>query len=197
MAFTLTGCICQASVARAPRPAHARPHDVAFPKAPLTDPRSPRRIASEWFACEKLIGDADFEGIACIPEAVESANQGSHPTTCKFPEQSGRLKTGPKCSAKLSRFYQADSQLGESGILSLVYNAHSPHPTSQRSGSARWSAPQVGWMCPLAGMLGRAVTSVNRHAERKMDYCSFSYSALACFRMGMSASASFQRVRNS
>jgi hypothetical protein len=75
-----------------------------FPK-PLADPRSPRRIALEWFACEKLIGDADFEAIACIPEAIESANQESHPTTCKFPEQSGRLKAGPKCFAKLSRFY--------------------------------------------------------------------------------------------
>jgi hypothetical protein len=28
-------------------------------------------------------------------------------------------------------------------------------------------------------------------------YCSFAYSALACFRMGMSGSASFQRVKNS
>jgi serine/threonine protein kinase len=28
-------------------------------------------------------------------------------------------------------------------------------------------------------------------------YCSFSYSALACFRMGMSGSASFQSVRKS
>jgi hypothetical protein len=28
-------------------------------------------------------------------------------------------------------------------------------------------------------------------------YCSFAYSALACFRMGMSGSASFQRVRKS
>jgi len=28
-------------------------------------------------------------------------------------------------------------------------------------------------------------------------YCSFSYSALACFRMGMSGSASFQKVRHS
>ena len=28
-------------------------------------------------------------------------------------------------------------------------------------------------------------------------YCSFAYSALACFRMGMSGSASFQRVKKS
>jgi hypothetical protein len=28
-------------------------------------------------------------------------------------------------------------------------------------------------------------------------YCNFAYSALACFRMGMSGSASFQRVRKS
>ena len=29
------------------------------------------------------------------------------------------------------------------------------------------------------------------------SYCSFAYSALACFRMGMSGSAFFQRVRKS
>ena len=28
--------------------------------------------------------------------------------------------------------------------------------------------------------------------ERKLGYCIFAYSALACFRMGMSGSASFQ-----
>ena len=30
-----------------------------------------------------------------------------------------------------------------------------------------------------------------------MDHCSFAYSALACFSMGMSGSASFQRARKS
>src|SRR6266513_3184277 len=28
-----------------------------------------------------------------------------------------------------------------------------------------------------------------------VDYCNFAYSALACFKMGMSGSASFQRVK--
>ena len=37
-------------------------------------------------------------------------------------------------------------------------------------------------------------SSVGRTSWR---YCSFAYSALACFRMGMSESASFQRVRKS
>ena len=87
MACTLTGCVCQASAARDPHPAHAHPHNAAFPKAPLAYPRSAHRIAFEWFACEKLIGGANFEEIACIPEAVESANQGSDPTTCKFTER--------------------------------------------------------------------------------------------------------------
>ena len=39
-----------------------------------------------------------------------------------------------------------------------------------------------------------------RRAQRSRQrdaYCSFAYSALACFRMGMSESASFQRVRKS
>jgi hypothetical protein len=47
--------------------------------------------------------------------------------------------------------------------------------------------------------LGESPSRVN---ERKgllasVDYCSFAYSALACSRMGMSGSASFQRVRKS
>jgi hypothetical protein len=31
----------------------------------------------------------------------------------------------------------------------------------------------------------------------QLSYCNFPYSALACFRMGMSGSASFQRLRKS
>jgi len=34
-------------------------------------------------------------------------------------------------------------------------------------------------------------------ARHSRCYCSFAYSALACFRMGMSESASFQSVRKS
>ena len=53
------------------------------------------------------------------------------------------------------------------------------------------------------------VTRLTRHQDRFVrtvnqlpilwwsDYCSFAYSALASFRMGMSGSASFQSVRNS
>jgi serine/threonine protein kinase len=33
--------------------------------------------------------------------------------------------------------------------------------------------------------------------ETLASYCSFEYSVLACFRMGMSGSASFQRAKNS
>ena len=33
--------------------------------------------------------------------------------------------------------------------------------------------------------------------QNKRGYCSFAYSTLACFRMGMSGSASFQRARKS
>lgn len=35
------------------------------------------------------------------------------------------------------------------------------------------------------------------HRRKRSDYCSFAYSASACFRMEMSGSASFQRVRKS
>jgi hypothetical protein len=36
-----------------------------------------------------------------------------------------------------------------------------------------------------------------RNVKSRGHYCSFAYSALACFRMGMSGSASFQIVRKS
>jgi hypothetical protein len=36
-----------------------------------------------------------------------------------------------------------------------------------------------------------------RGFSRQNSHCSFAYSALACFRMGMSGSASFQKLRNS
>jgi len=35
------------------------------------------------------------------------------------------------------------------------------------------------------------------HLFSSVDYCNFAYSVLACFRMGMSGSASFQSVRKS
>src|SRR6266581_9108651 len=47
---------------------------------------------------------------------------------------------------------------------------------------------------------GRALTPTRSKIVSETDppnYCSFAYSALASFRMGMSGSASFQRVRKS
>jgi redox-sensitive bicupin YhaK (pirin superfamily) len=43
------------------------------------------------------------------------------------------------------------------------------------------------------------ITSISpfRRSSRTTSYCSFAYSALACFRRGMSGSASFQRARKS
>jgi hypothetical protein len=41
-------------------------------------------------------------------------------------------------------------------------------------------------------MLGRIVRKVNRNASQERSYCTFAYSALASFRMGMSRSASFR-----
>jgi hypothetical protein len=45
------------------------------------------------------------------------------------------------------------------------------------------------WRTDGAGLCKRLLTPI--------DYCSFVYSAFASFRMGMSGSASFQRVRKS
>ena len=57
------------------------------------------------------------------------------------------------------------------------------------------------------GALEGLVTTVENYSARRTGgwsvgsdlrpYCSFAYSALACFRMGMSGSASFQRAKKS
>jgi hypothetical protein len=48
------------------------------------------------------------------------------------------------------------------------------------------------------GIISRLTISTNpTAAEKARCYCNFAYSALASFRMGMSGSASFQRVRKS
>jgi len=44
---------------------------------------------------------------------------------------------------------------------------------------------------------GIKAIAVPESNARVQDYCNFAYSALACFRMGISGSASFQRVRKS
>src|SRR6516162_5141132 len=49
--------------------------------------------------------------------------------------------------------------------------------------SCEWAHRPEGQVCSV-GLIRRG-------------YCNFAYSALACFRMGMSGSASFQRVRKS
>jgi len=48
---------------------------------------------------------------------------------------------------------------------------------------------------PLAGIVGRTANKVNQKIQE--DYCSFPYSALACFRMGKAGSAFYQRERKS
>jgi len=62
-------------------------------------------------------------------------------------------------------------------------------------------AQQAYLMSALIGQWDRLVRAipVNQRAfwDSPLDYCSFAYSALACLRMGMSASASFQRVKKS
>src|SRR5439155_895412 len=48
-------------------------------------------------------------------------------------------------------------------------------------------------LCVLEGFYGHSIKIISE--ADPPNYCSFAYSALACFRMGMSGSASFQRVR--
>ena len=55
--------------------------------------------------------------------------------------------------------------------------------------------PRVGTELPTGGK----VMPQRLRGQRafSLAYCNFAYSLLACFRMGMSGSASFQRVRKS
>src|ERR1700687_1021862 len=55
-------------------------------------------------------------------------------------------------------------------------------------------------LLPLNGLLERPNKErLTKPPSRQLGcaHCSFAYSALACFRMGISGSASFQRVRKS
>jgi hypothetical protein len=57
-------------------------------------------------------------------------------------------------------------------------------------------APQPGVLSENAWLQQLALHS-KRRGRTFYGYCSFAYSALACFRMGMSGSASFQSARKS
>ncbi len=54
----------------------------------------------------------------------------------------------------------------------------------------------VTFSTPTPGYVNHRKTARDK-AGLLSSYCSFAYSALASFRMGMSGSASFQRVRKS
>jgi hypothetical protein len=59
---------------------------------------------------------------------------------------------------------------------------------------------QMDYDCPFDARfvsVGRLCVAPARHNLSSRAHCNFAYSALACFRMGMSGSASFQRVRKS
>ena len=71
--------------------------------------------------------------------------------------------------------------LAPSGLLTIRPDINS-YPTDLRFPS---DVPIIGFQCPRLFWVERG------------NYCSFAYSALACFRMGMSGSASFQSVRKS
>jgi hypothetical protein len=88
-------------------------------------------------------------------------------------------------------------------ILVTVHRASHPRPcrrhpsrrhrASQRSGSARWSDRSRGGVSPVRDH----VRSGHRVSQQKDgNHCTFAYSALASFRMGMSG-ASFQRAKKS
>ena len=66
----------------------------------------------------------------------------------------------------------------------------------------RLEAQRRGGFSARSITANQALTSASRVNECKrliasVDYCNFAYSALACFRMGMSGSASFQSMRKS
>jgi len=84
-------------------------------------------------------------------------------------------------------------------MLSALARPHSRPGTGAASLPLELPPPRAepkghseGTMCGAIA-LSRVMVS----AEWPSRYCSFAYSALACFRMGMSGSASFQSVRKS
>ena len=84
---------------------------------------------------------------------------------------------------------------------------------SANRGSVKTTTSEGGWVVSKARRRIRSSVQAVRHktgseegtgngfTRRSCDsptsYCNFAYSALACFRMGMSGSASFQRLRKS
>ena len=62
------------------------------------------------------------------------------------------------------------------------------------------SAPEMQWPRLLTYMKERVDKELlvhNEYLAPEYDYCSFAYSALACLKIGMSGSASFQRLKKS
>src|SRR5208282_5760870 len=72
----------------------------------------------------------------------------------------------------------------------LVVVAKSPLHSLTRDGVGQFSMSEIAWFRkPSANSKGRGRTF--------LSYCSFAYSALASFRMVISVSAAFQRVKKS
>src|ERR1700678_2015340 len=96
----------------------------------------------------------------------------------------------------------------DSGVYSSAHNRshHSSHGQGREASPSERLIVGVTVRCEKAldcerKRLIRQLTKT-RHANHPRfislsGYCSFAYSALACLRMGMSGSASFQRVRKS
>ena len=76
-------------------------------------------------------------------------------------------------------------------------SATMPEPTTvaTRNTVPRNSAVILLWREEVNIVLNRLMRY--RESQDHEGYCNFAYSALACFGMGMSGSASFQRVRKS
>jgi hypothetical protein len=68
----------------------------------------------------------------------------------------------------------------------------SPHPLAGREVSDKGSMSEIAWLHQLTK------TPSNLASSSAISlYCSFAYSALASFRMGMSGSASFHSLKKS
>ena len=82
----------------------------------------------------------------------------------------------------------------------------SPQSTSRSGSAGRRSAADMGVGSERFFGTPERVPKVRkgileldreRHGTFAINHCNFAYSALACFRMGMSGSASFQRAKKS
>src|SRR5207244_12323338 len=109
-----------------------------------------------------------------------------------FPDRKARLATGPQCSS-------GSKIVRRQPVLCDVSQILVPALSRKRRAAASHSRLRLVFATVMLVKLslGGMPRSQSQRFSEWSSYCSLTYSALACFRMGMSGSASFQRAKKS